>query len=254
MAQPGPMLYNGVAVDASHRADLHKSGGVRMANRALEPADTLPALLAELARTPEYVVLRHYAQGDLLYRQGEVNPYLFYDVKGRVRIYVLSPDGHERSLFILGAGDLLNDVAFYLRSEQPASAEAFESCVEAYEISQVGFERALAAAPCFAHFFLTGLARKTLLLTQELISSSFQDVQGRVQLTLIRLANHHGIVTPQGIAIGMRVTHEEIAKLVGANRGTVSTCMSELQRQGFYRVVDQRIVLASWAMGQVLPP
>jgi len=222
-------------------------------NDPLSPRSLQAALLG-LSQTSGQVVLGCYTRGDLLYRQGELAAALFYIVKGRVRTFVMAPDGREKTFLIVCPGNLLNDVAFYLESEQQTSAEALDLCVEAYRIDKAGFEHLLEEIPGVAHFLLSSLAVKTSSLIDDMTSQSFQDVRGRVQLTLIRLAEQHGVVTPQGIRIELRITHEAIANMVGANRAHVSACLSALQQDGFYQVVDQRIVLAPWAIGQLLPP
>ncbi|MDY7042458.1 MAG: Crp/Fnr family transcriptional regulator [Chloroflexota bacterium] len=199
-------------------------------------------------------MLRSYARGDVIYTQDEPASQLFYIIEGRVRIYILSPDGRERTFLIVGAGDLLGDVSFYLDSKTLANAEAFDKIVYTYQIAREGFDLLLDESPELSRTLLASLAQKTRWLAQEIADQSFHDVRGRVQVALIRLAGQHGTLTKQGITIDMRITHDELAKLVGANRATVSACLSELQRDGFYQVVDQRIVLAPWAAGQLLPP
>jgi len=214
----------------------------------------LQAALDEIPRSPDYVLLKRFDLGDCLYRQGEVATHLFYIVKGRVRTYVLSPDGKEKTFFIVGAGDVLNDADFYLQRPHTTTAEAFERQVEVYQIGRAGFDLIVQQHPELNQFLLTNLAAKTNWLAEEIMRQSFHDVRGRVQLTLIQLAQQHGVLTAHGLAIDLRITHETIARLVGANRVTVSACLSDLQRDGFYQVIDQRIVLAPWAIGQMLPP
>lgn len=217
------------------------------------PAD-LQAVLAELPRSPDYVLLKHFDLGECVYRQGEAATHLFYILKGRVRTYVLSPDGKEKTFFIVGAGDVLNDADFYVQRPHATNAEAFERRVEVYQIGRAGFELIVQQHPELNQFLLSNLAAKANWLAEEIMRQSFHDVRGRVQLTLIQLAQQHGMLTAHGLAIDLRITHETIARLVGANRVTVSACLSDLQRDGFYQVIDQRIVLAPWAIGQTLPP
>jgi CRP/FNR family transcriptional regulator len=216
--------------------------------------DSLEATLDDMARVPALAALRRYGQGELLYRQGSAATHVFWVKTGRVRVHVLAADGRDRTLLIAGPGSALNDADFYLQRAASASAEALDAVAEAYKVSRAGFTQLLASQPALAECFLESLARETLRLTEEVVSLSFEDVRGRVQLALIRLANDHGVVTPQGVAIDLRVTHEDMSRLVGANRATVSACLSDLHRGGFYEVVRQRIVLAPWAAGQILPP
>jgi len=216
--------------------------------------DALEPVLEALARRAAGVSRQRYARGEMLYRQDDPAGCFFFLSAGRTRTFVLSPDGREKTLLIAGAGDLVGDVPFYLGRPHLDSAEAFGAEVEAYRIEDAGLEELLDRHPSLARALLANLAARAQLLAEELVSQSFDDVRGQLQLVLLQLAGKHGRVTSAGVAIDMRLTHEELAKLVGANRATVSAGLSQLQREGFCRVIDQRIVLAPWAAGQLLPP
>jgi CRP/FNR family cyclic AMP-dependent transcriptional regulator len=214
----------------------------------------LEAELDALAAARGGVELTRFEKGELLYRQDEPASHMFYLRKGRVRSYVLSPDGKEKTLLFSGPGDLLGDASFYLETRRMGYAEAFSIQVEAYQIDRQGLDRLLNCSPELARALLASLAMRAQRVAEELTSQTFLDMRGQIQVVLVQLAGQYGIVTPEGVAIDMHLTHEELAKLVGANRARVSVCLSQLQRDGFYRVVHGRIVLAPWAAGQLLPP
>ena len=219
----------------------------------MDLADGFEAALEKLADDSTCATLCSFRKGELLVRQGQRAP-LFYIVRGRVRTYVLSGDGREKTLAIAGPGALVNEADFYLDRPSMANAEIFDTSADAYVISRVGLGRLLHTEPSLTSFLLESHARTTTLLAEEVINLSFRDVSTRVQLVLIRLASDHGVVLRDGVAINLRVTHEDIARLVGANRATVSACMSELQRSGFFEVVNRQVILAPWAVGMVLAP
>ncbi len=214
----------------------------------------LEAELDALAAARTGVELQRYKKGELLYCQDELAAHMVYVRHGRVRSYVLSAEGKEKTLLFSGPGDLLGDAAFYLGARLLGYAEAFSAQVEVYRIDREGLDRLLSRSPELAHALLANLSTRTRRVTEELASQAFRDVRGQIQVTLVQLAGQYGIVTPDGVAIDLHLTHEELAKLVGANRARVSVCLSQLQRDGFYRVIGGRIVLAPWAAGQLLPP
>jgi len=217
-------------------------------------AGGLQRALEALASRAAGVSRRRFGRGEMLYCQDDPAGCFFFLSAGRARTFVLSPEGREKTLLIAGAGDLVGDVPFYLGCPHLESAEAFGAEVEAYQIDSSGLGELLDRHPSLARALLANLAARARLLAQELVSQSFEGVRGQLQLALLQLAGKYGRVTSAGVAIDMRLTHEELAKLVGANRATVSACLSQLQREGFCRVIDQRIVLAPWAAGQLLPP
>ena len=63
-------------------------------------------------------------------------------------------------------------------------------------------------------------------------------VDARVLVMLWRLADRWGSVTPDGVSLSIPLTHETIAKLVGARRPSVSTAVRALLDQGLLQRVD----------------
>lgn len=57
----------------------------------------------------------------------------------------------------------------------------------------------------------------------------------RLAKTLLRLAEEHGVNTPKGAALPLRLTHEELANLIGTTRETVTTQMGRFRRMGMVR-------------------
>lgn len=60
-------------------------------------------------------------------------------------------------------------------------------------------------------------------------------VEDRVHALLWYLAERWGRVTPQGVVVPLRLTHELIGELVGAKRPTVSLALKELEARGAVR-------------------
>ena len=54
----------------------------------------------------------------------------------------------------------------------------------------------------------------------------------RVLVLLWYLADRWGVVLPEGVVVPLRLTHELIARLVGARRPSVTTALSDLEREG----------------------
>lgn len=202
----------------------------------------------------EGVFRRHFDMGEKLYCQNEPASNLFYIISGYVRIYILSEDGRERTPLILGPSDMVGEDAFYLCEDYTSYAEAFEGPVDVFQINKTGYESLVERWPELYGELLSSLASLNRKLTYIIELQTFQDLRGRVQMSLIAIAGRYGRVVADGVEIELNLTHETIASLVGATRARVSVCLSELQREGFYRVVNQHIVLSSWAAGLVLPP
>jgi CRP/FNR family transcriptional regulator len=67
------------------------------------------------------------------------------------------------------------------------------------------------------------------------------NVHQRMKCMLGELAEEQGLVTAGGVEL--RLTHEEIGYLVGANRVTVTKALHNLEREGFLRVLNRRVII-----------
>lgn len=223
-----------------------------------ESIERLGVLLGEILDEQEAnsgcISIKHFKEESFIYHQGDQAEYLFYILQGRVRTFLYSEDGREKTVLILGKGDLIGAGPFFLESSYPDNASALDGLVILYKIDREGFDCLLAKDPAVAKMLLVDLATRVDLLEKEIANQSFLNVRSRLQLALVQLADRFGIVTQDGVLIDLHITHEQLAQLVGANRATVSACLSQLQRGGFYQVVDQHIVLSFWAAGKLLLP
>jgi len=225
-----------------------------MTTAARSASRSLAAVLDHSSGSECGVSRRVYCADELIFRQEEPADCLFFIRSGLVRVYLLAEDGRERTVQILGPGDIAGDSAFYLHSSHHAYAQAFDGPVEVYCISRAAFDALTEAQPELYRSLLRDLAKKMLEMTETIEGQTFKALRERVQMVLLRIAGTYGRVCPEGVVIEMHLTHEMIASMVGASRSRVSVCLSELQREGFYHISDQHIVLSSWAAGLVLPP
>lgn len=211
-------------------------------------------ILAKHASNSGPISLRHFQGETFIYRQGDSAEFMYYILQGRVRSFIYSQDGREKTILILGGGDLLGVAPFYLEGPYLDNAIVFDGSITLYRIDREGFNSLLENEPAAAKILLVDLAARINLLEKEIASQSFLDVRGRLQLALAQLAERYGIVKQDGVLINLHITHEQLAQLIGANRATVSACLSQLQRDGFYQMVGQHIMLAPWAAGKLLLP
>jgi CRP/FNR family transcriptional regulator len=72
---------------------------------------------------------------------------------------------------------------------------------------------------------------------------AYAKISDRILHLLERLATEHGVTTDHGTVIDVRLTHADIASLIGSTRETVSLEMSNLVKSGAIAYDDKRITL-----------
>jgi CRP/FNR family transcriptional regulator len=209
-------------------------------NTAPNPATERPVksseqLRATLMRSPEKYFAVTLKTGD------EIGPLYDQEMRfhaiesGKVRLYNLLPNGRTITLSILSEGD----VFFQWRSQTGSLACI---CAEAMAPSRVigvpekDLTELLAAQPAAAVDVIGNFARRlteSQVIIEELMNNS---VNLRLYRTLLDLGREFGRASDNGngnaVVIGVPLTHQRLADMIGSNRVTVTRKLLELQKRG----------------------
>ncbi len=103
-------------------------------------------------------------------------------------------------------------------------------------IRRADFDRYLAAHPNVT-VKLTKLIGVRLRKIQSRVEDLvFRDVPARLAHLLVELSKSDGAVEPQGVRLKARLTHQEMANLIGCSRETVSTTLGQFRAEGLIHV------------------
>jgi len=183
----------------------------------------------EQARVMTLTRRRHFAAGDVLFREGEPCAGLFIVVSGMIKLYRTSADGKEQVLRHMPAGESLNEVPVFDGGPNPVSAAA----VEPAEVLILSRERVLELMreyPALAAGVVQVFASRLRHLVAVVEDLSFRQVTARVaRVVLQSVAPHEGIGAGVG---GTRVTQREIAEMAGTSREVVARALKALEDAG----------------------
>jgi CRP/FNR family transcriptional regulator len=170
-------------------------------------------------------------------------PRTIYLVKtGRVRIVRLTPDGKEITVAVLGPGDIFGEEALF--DATPRTSHAV--CMDETLICQAKAEDLLGLMARDATLAMN--VAKILSERLDGASATIEDlayarIPDRIMHVFARLAADYGIPHAEGTALDVRLTHADIASLVGSTRETVSLEIGNLTRDGRLRFDGRTIVL-----------
>ena len=105
------------------------------------------------------------------------------------------------------------------------------------------FARALGQWPSAMAAVLRGASNRAHSLAITLAVSNLRRVDVRLLMLLWYLAERWGRVTPDGVIVPLRLTHETLARLVGAQRPSVTTAIRQLEVEGRLRRTPDRLWL-----------
>jgi len=117
---------------------------------------------------------------------------------------------------------------------------------EAHTIDEPDFRSFLTARPAVALAVIESMRRRLESLCDSLSDVVAEDVPSRIMRLLRRLAVAQGLPAADGeLAVDLRLTHQEVANMIGARRQTVTTAINDMHRNGELRRDQHRIVIGA---------
>lgn len=194
---------------------------------------------ADLRRLAELSRMHEFPRGQVILGT-DPDPDLVYFVKaGRVKISSYSPDGKEQILALLERGDLFGELV--PAEHGPSRVEAFDYCVVC-TLQRTVFEDIIRNTPEVALQVIRVLARRLLAAEREIEDLALRDVPGRLAALLLRFAEEYGEHHGRGIRLALRLTHQDLANMVGSTRETITAMINRFRDEGLL-TVEQRILI-----------
>lgn len=167
--------------------------------------------------------------------------------KGRVRIFKLSVDGKLITLAILGDKDIFGAMSMIKGGTYDAYAETLEDSYIC-AIKQNDFYNVVKEMPEIALRLIEKINQKLREAEERIKDLVFYDVPGRIASILLKLAEQFGKDTPKGIQIGFKITHQELADMVGAARETVTVILNDFRNDNIIAIDEKYITIVDGDM------
>ncbi len=185
-------------------------------------------------------IVRTFRKNAVVINEGDHSDSLYVILEGRVKVFVSDETDKEVILNIQGPGEYFGELA--LIDDTPRSASVMTIVKSRLVlVTRPAFERCLAKNPTLAVKLIRTLAKRIRSLTANVKDLALLDVYGRVARTLIKLA----VVEDGTLVIKQRLTHQEIASMVGASREMVSRIMRDLVLGGYVLMEGKRMLILS---------
>ncbi|MBI3075740.1 MAG: Crp/Fnr family transcriptional regulator [Deltaproteobacteria bacterium] len=178
----------------------------------------------------------------VIYFPDEPSNEIFLLKEGRVKLYRLSEDGREVTLAILKPGEVFGELALADEGPRQSAAEALDD-VYLCAIKKEDFERILRHHPDLALRISKLMGFRLRSIESRVEELVFRSVPARLARLLLRLAEEFGQLTPEGTAVGISLSHRELAALIGSTRETTTLVLNDFRRRGIIVVQGRRIVI-----------
>ena len=179
---------------------------------------------------------------EIIYTPEDESGVMFILKKGRVRVFKLSADGKMITLAILKDGDIFGAMSEINTGASGAYAETLEDSYIC-SIRQQDFHKLVQGMPEVAMGLINKINQKLQDAEDRIADLVFRDVPGRIASVLLKLSEQFGKDSPAGTKISFKITHQELADMVGTTRETATVILNELKEDKVLKIEDKYITI-----------
>lgn len=198
-----------------------------------------PAKLQELISQVE---LREIPRRQVIYLPGDPGEQVYFINGGRVKTSKVTRDGKELTLAYRGAGQIFGELAVIDGSPREEMAEAMKNAIIT-ELPVDVFRELLLGDARLCFTFLSDVGKRRRQLETKLEHLVFKDVQAKLAALLLELGEEYGHETEDGVQIGLKITHQEMANLIGSTRETISLTLAQFKKRELLNMNGRTVVL-----------
>jgi CRP/FNR family transcriptional regulator, cyclic AMP receptor protein len=178
---------------------------------------------------------RTFKERDVIVRRDTPGDALYILLSGRVKVAYLDHED-ETIIAVMRAGDFFGELSVLDGEMRSADVVALET-TEVLILAASDFHESIQAVPAIALSLLQQLAARVRRDTAWIRALSSQDVYGRIAQQLLYLSETHGTdVEGDGRRIGLRLTQNDLAGIVGASRESVNKAIGYFKQKGYITV------------------
>jgi len=185
---------------------------------------------AFLAKADGGTAISQYQKDQTVFSQGEAADAVFYIQHGKIKITVVSEQGKEAVVAILGRGDFFGEGCLAGQPLRIATATAMMEC-EIIRLEKAAIIRVLHEEPAFSEMFIAHLLGRAIRVEADLVDQLFNSAEKRLARALLLLANFGKEGKPEPVAAN--VSQETLAAMIGTTRSRVSAFMNKFRQLGF---------------------
>jgi len=185
---------------------------------------------AFLAKVGEGRSIAAYRKGETVFSQGEPADAVFFVQKGKVKVTVVSEQGKEAVVAILGANEFFGEGCLAGQAQRIATAAVMVESV-LMRLEREAVVSVIHKQPAFSEMFIAHLLGRTIRIEADLVDQLFNSSEKRLARLLLLLANFGKEGKPESIIA--KISQETLAEMIGTTRSRVSFFMNKFRKLGF---------------------
>ena len=196
----------------------------------------------QLQRLESRARRKQFERGQLIYLPSDESDSVLLLASGRVKLYHLTGEGKQALLALIEPGELFGELAVLDAGSREEFAEAMSKST-VVRLPGDAIRELMEEMPGVSVGVtkLIGLRRKRL--ERRLKSLLFRSNRERLIHLLLELAEKYGQRDPLGVRIGIKLSHQDLASIIGSTRESVTVLLGELQNEGSLTIQRRQLIL-----------
>jgi len=194
--------------------------------------------LQQLDAVARIVSVKEYKKGKLVFADGDDGIGFYIVIRGRVKVYKVSPDGKEQIMHIFGPGQPFAEVPVFEGSCYPANAETMETS-RLFFFPKKGFVQLIQENPSLAMNMLASLSQRLKQFSNLVEALSLKEVPGRLASYLLYLSDKNGSID----TFGLDIAKSQMASLLGTIPETLSRIFTKMANKELITINGPQIAI-----------
>jgi CRP/FNR family cyclic AMP-dependent transcriptional regulator len=183
-----------------------------------------------LAKVGKGKTISEFEKDQIIFSQGDPADAVFYIQKGRIKLTVISEQGKEAVVGILGPGQFFGEGCLNGHPVRVTTGSAIVAC-RITRIAKAAMIATMHDQPDFSELFMAYLLTRNSRIEEDLIDQLFNSSEKRLARLLLLLANFGKDGRPEPI-VGT-FSQETLAEMIGTTRSRVSFFMNKFRKLGY---------------------
>jgi CRP/FNR family transcriptional regulator len=196
----------------------------------------------ELLHISSSIMLKEFKKNEVILYEQDTNEFMYIILFGKVRVIQTTEDGKEIILATHKSNELFGEISLIDGKTSPATVLATETSLIAI-ISKKDFYSLLIHQSKVLEKMLQILCSRLRESWKRIEILNFKDASQRIKMLFLLLSHDNGQKTPEGVVLNIKLTHQNMADMVGLTRETVTRVIDKFRRDGEIKVLKDKCIL-----------
>ncbi|MGI9516058.1 MAG: Crp/Fnr family transcriptional regulator [Pirellulaceae bacterium] len=184
--------------------------------------------------------LKKFKRGETVYLPADDADGVMLVVSGRIKICHVTPEGKQSILVFVEPGEIFGELSLV----DPTCRQEYSETTENSQLVLIPREevqRCMRMHPDLTLGItkLIGLRRQRV--ERRLRHLLFHSNRERLVYLLLELIEQYGRRVDDGFELSIKLSHQEMANIIGSTRETVTVVLGELQKEGMIQIARRRV-------------